>query len=292
MSEIKTRSFRAEQSTLDRFTEISKDFENQGAALESLIQAYELQNAKAVLTTRQTDVEDFDSHLQAIQSAFLHSLEIAENADERVRLEFQKSLESKDKLIASFQERCEQSERQCFDLEAKIEELSARNRSLDSELASSLHTRKSAETALNDKQVIIDTLTKQLSEAIALSEGANEVKASEESLKEKLLSAENKVKELEQAAQIAAERAENAKEKAVLEAERAALKDRNTLLDTIMKQNDTINELKLQLSAYQSSPAPAEAPVNPPAPKGSGKNKTGKSKKSSSSEPADFDPYL
>lgn len=261
MSEMKARSIRAEQSTLDKFKEISEDFENQGAALESLIQAYEIQNAKAVLTTRQTDVEDFDTHLQAIQSAFLHSLEIAENAEERIRLEFKSSLESKDKTISSLQERLELSDRLSSENLSKVHDLEETVRIFDSKLSSAIHAQQNAETALNDKQVIIDNLSKQLSEAITLLEGVDNLKEREESLKADLLSAQEKIKDLEQSAQLAAERAENAKEKAVLEAERSAVKEMNILRDTIMKQSETINDLKLQISSLQSQLG--DKPVKP-----------------------------
>ena len=71
------------------------NFDNQNVALNALISAYEVQQAKAVITERQTDISDYDTHLQALQRAFLHSLELTENTEERIRQEFQRQLDSK-----------------------------------------------------------------------------------------------------------------------------------------------------------------------------------------------------
>lgn len=69
-----------------------------------------MQTAKDKLTVRRTDIEDFDIHLQAISSAFLHSLEITENTTERVRAEFQSRLKSKDRTISDLQQKLHQIE--------------------------------------------------------------------------------------------------------------------------------------------------------------------------------------
>ena len=71
--------------------------------MSALLNAYEVQNARAVLTDRQTDIADYDTHIQAIQSAFLRSLEINENAEKRIRTEFINLLNSKDQTIVQLQ---------------------------------------------------------------------------------------------------------------------------------------------------------------------------------------------
>ena len=63
-----------------------------------------MQNASVVLTDRQTDITDYNSHIQALQAAFLHSLEITENTENRIRTEFQKQLDSKENTIISLQD--------------------------------------------------------------------------------------------------------------------------------------------------------------------------------------------
>lgn len=53
-----------------------------------------------------TNIDDFDSHLNSLQKGFLHVLELNQNAEHCVRLEFQQQLESKDKIITDLQQRC------------------------------------------------------------------------------------------------------------------------------------------------------------------------------------------
>ena len=101
--EMKVRSFRISDSVSEKFKAFCSDFDNQSVALDSLISAYEVQNARAILTERQTDIADYDTHIQAIQSAFLRSLEINENAEQRIRAEFNNLLNSKDQIIVQLQ---------------------------------------------------------------------------------------------------------------------------------------------------------------------------------------------
>ena len=84
MEELKARSFRISEEVSAKLKELCENFDNQNSALSALINAYEVQNARAVLTDRQTDISDYDTHIQAIQSAFLRSLEINENAEKRI----------------------------------------------------------------------------------------------------------------------------------------------------------------------------------------------------------------
>ena len=101
--DLKVKSFRISEETTDKFKSVCADFDNQNAALAALISAYEIQNAKAVLSTRQTELEDYDVHLQALQRAFLQSLELNSNAEDRIRNEFACQLDTKDKTIADYQ---------------------------------------------------------------------------------------------------------------------------------------------------------------------------------------------
>ena len=101
--EMKVRSFRISDGVAEKFKAFCSEFDNQNAALDSLITAYEVQNAKAVLTDRKTDIADYDTHIQAIQSAFLRSLELNENAEQRVKAEFKNLLSSKDETIVQLQ---------------------------------------------------------------------------------------------------------------------------------------------------------------------------------------------
>ena len=112
MDELKTRSFRVSEEVSTKLKELCENFDNQNSALSALLNAYEVQNAKATLTDRQTDIADYDTHIQAIQSAFLRSLEINENAEKRIRTEFINLLNSKDQTIVQLQTEKTQADEQ------------------------------------------------------------------------------------------------------------------------------------------------------------------------------------
>jgi len=103
MEELKTRSFRVSEEVSSKLKELCEHFDNQNSALSALLNAYEVQNAKAILTDRETDIADYDTHIQAIQSAFLRSLELNENAEKRIKTEFINLLNSKDQTIVQLQ---------------------------------------------------------------------------------------------------------------------------------------------------------------------------------------------
>lgn len=51
-----------------KFRQLCSDFDNQNVALNALISAYEVQQAKVILTERQTDVSDYDTHLSILKN--------------------------------------------------------------------------------------------------------------------------------------------------------------------------------------------------------------------------------
>ena len=108
--EIKVRSIRANEATLDKFKSLSSEFESQGDCLSQLITAYEISNAKHILTDVKADIADYESHINSIQQAFLHVLELNSNAEKRIRQEFNDLLCSKDSQIISLQERADKTE--------------------------------------------------------------------------------------------------------------------------------------------------------------------------------------
>ena len=167
------------------------------------------------MTVRRTDIEDFDIHLQAILSAFLHSLEITENTTERVKAEFQSRLESKDNTISNLQQKLNQAEQA-----KKIAE-------------------EQAESALKDKQTIINSLTV---ENIKLRDEAQRTEVAETALK----TAEARIKKLESTIEL---------EKAVLQTERTANIELKKFTDETAKAKEkllvTISELNEKVASAQ-----------------------------------------
>jgi chromosome segregation ATPase len=256
--DFKTRSIRADENTLERFKAISEEFDNQSVALETLINAYELQKSKAVLTDVKTDIEDFDSHLNSIQKGYLHVLELNQNAEHRIKLEFQQQLESKDKQIIDLQQRVDKAE-----LSAKTSENTANalNESLEVQIKANAETTATfeeklsnatdrihtIETAIIDKQVIIDSLNKQLATATEQIDKAESALTQLDELQKKLSNAETTIKSLKEKLikqeEQALEQSKLAQERAELNVQRAVLEERSKSqgkIEQLMQHNDEL----------------------------------------------------
>lgn len=252
-------AIRADGETKAKFKAIAETFENNGIALESLLNAYEMQTAKDTLTVRRTDIEDFDIHLQAISSAFLHSLEITENTTERVRSEFQSRLESKDSIISDLQQKLhlaeqarktaeEQAESAKNELSETDIRYSERIQQLENELCTATNAVSQSESALKDKQTIIDSLTV---ENVKLRDEAQRTESAETALK----TAEARINELENTIELDRQKSENNLEKAVLQAERTATTELKKFTDETAKAKEkllaTIAELNEKVASAQ-----------------------------------------
>lgn len=272
--DLKTRSFRISDDVAEKLKQISEYFDNQNAALESLISVYEIQSAKAILTDRQTDISDYDSHLQAIQDAFLHSLEINENAEKRIRTEFQNLLSSKDETIMMLQEQLESAKSDSAKTSQALQELTDRSEQESqeandriveyikqaeiAEAAKSAAERNAegAEAARKElHDILYDTkaqLTASRAEAAEAKKRENEyiekIKNLEQQLadqKQIVVKAENRIERLQSEAAMEKERSDVAKQKAVLEE-----RDKNTL--KIQELYEEINNLRKELGEQSS----------------------------------------
>lgn len=103
--ELKPKSFRITEETADKFKEIAAAVGgNQQEALAKLIEAYEFQLGKAVLTDKKADIDQFEKLVNAMSRMYMGSLEDNQNITETVRTEFDALLKSKDATIQNLQE--------------------------------------------------------------------------------------------------------------------------------------------------------------------------------------------
>jgi len=109
--ESKVRSLRADDETYEKFKQLAdSEFGNQGQCLSTLINLYETEKSKAILVNRGLEIESFQDYMNKISSLFITSLQLNQDAEERIRGEFARQLESKDRTI--------------FDLQTKVDDLS------------------------------------------------------------------------------------------------------------------------------------------------------------------------
>lgn len=277
-------TIRADDEIKARFKSLAEGLGNQATALESLLNAYEMQTAKDILKDRQTDIEDFDTHLQAISRAFLHSLEVTVNTTERVRAEFQRQLDGKEQTISDLRERIRLAEcseqtakEQVTAIECEMSELheqtSNQLTSLRSELDSVNKSLATATEQLMDKQSLLDEYRKRLEKAekgIAeipeLKENINvseqEKKAAEQTIERLMAELSKQKSEFESKIIVLQERADIEKEKAVLTANQEHTRDAQNQtkeiqclyaeIDKLRQENLILNTNLAMLNAEKS----------------------------------------
>ena len=162
---FKTRSIRATEDVLNKFKAVSEHFDNQSDCLEQLITAYEVSNAKAVLSDMKTSIADYESHITAIQKAFLNVLELNQNAENRIRTEYSLQLDSMHKTISSLQEESEQLQVTADGFKSAYEASISETNSLKHEISKLNDEISKHNDILSDKNLIISELQRRLSEA-------------------------------------------------------------------------------------------------------------------------------
>ena len=272
--EMKVRSFRISDSVAEKFKAFCSEFDNQNAALDSLIATYEMQNAKSVLMDRKTEIADLDTHIQAIQSAFLMSLELNENAEQRVRTEFNSLLSSKDETIIQLQtekakalEQVEQY-KSSYDkvvqdtnkqLKVMQEKVSENSQSLQNEKERADTEQKAREQAETISAMLSDQVKElqgQLAQLKAqnaeLSNRAEQAETTSSKLSDELMKLKSAYSEVQRA--LSDEQASRTKELAAAEKEReTAVK--YAIADTAGKYQRKIDEMQLKIDDMQTKQA-------------------------------------
>ena len=102
--ELKPKSFRIDEETSEKFKEIATSIGgSQQETLAKLIEAYEFQQGKAILTEKKTDIEQFEKYVGCLVRMYMGVLEDNQNTTELVRTEFEALLQSKDMTIQDLQ---------------------------------------------------------------------------------------------------------------------------------------------------------------------------------------------
>lgn len=278
--DLKVKSFRISEETTDKFKSVCADFDNQNAALAALISAYEIQNAKAVLSTRQTELEDYDVHLQALQRAFLQSLELNTNAEERIRNEFARQLDTKDKTIADYQARIDEltadlkmvKEKCNTDIQVSADKLSEALRDITEVNEKNVRLTdelNAAKATIQDKLSIIDGLTVRIPETeqlqtelkekdAAIERNKAQYVADKEELNNKILQLNATVTSLSAEIDKLKSAAEMAEEKHQLKLEKAVVEEQKKYMDEIEKLRQELYILKTKKADSDTSDEPEQ----------------------------------
>ena len=176
---LKPKSFRIDDETADKFKEISAAIGgNQQETLAKLIEAFEFQSGKAILTEKKADIDQFEKYVTAITRMYMSSLEDNQNITETVRTEFDALLKSKDATIQDLQEKLTVAKQLKEEATTRAKAHADENARLNS-VIDSMNTEYNSK--MNDMQSMLadkDNLNK------ALTDSCNDLKSKVESMRE------------------------------------------------------------------------------------------------------------
>lgn len=105
----KAKTFRTEGETADRVDAwMEKNGISNRDALKRMMDIVDMSEAKGSLAGRSTEIENFESLTRQLVTAYTASLDLAQNAEARIRDEFAKRIDSQDMTIADLQARAKQ----------------------------------------------------------------------------------------------------------------------------------------------------------------------------------------
>lgn len=188
--ELKTRSFRIEDSTAEQFKAISQEIGgNQQQALSKLIECYELQKGKAVLTEKKEDIETFENYVTNLTNMYLASLQDNKSMRENVRAEYKALLSSKDSTILSLQEKVDNSikaeQTAKEELKDAIRELEIYKSNIEQYKNKLEQDQENYESIIQDKEALNTTLSEAYTALKKQLEGVDVNKEELEALKSK-----------------------------------------------------------------------------------------------------------
>lgn len=166
---LKPRSYRINDETAEKIKEIAASIGgNQQETLAKLIEAYEFQSGKAILTEKKSDIEQFEKYVNAIIRMYMGSLEDNQNITETVRTEFDALLQSKDAVIQDLQSRLVSANQSKEDAVSKAKACEDANKTLSSniEMLQKEYTQKTndLQSMLLDKESLNKALTDSCNE--------------------------------------------------------------------------------------------------------------------------------
>lgn len=194
-NEKKVRSIRADDETYAKFKAVCDELGGQHEAFTALISAYEIAEAKKLLTGQADTITDFQAKLDGIARAYITALDMSANAEERIELKFRERIESKEKTIQSLQQENDK-------VKAELEEVEQTYRETIGERNGELLELKTALTAAEERAANASKAQEQAEKISALAgERADQLKAEVEQLQEKAAQSDHNKNAAEQARQ-------------------------------------------------------------------------------------------
>lgn len=252
MGDIKQTNFRIDSESADVFRQFCEEQGyNQAQGFDHLIQVLELNRAKAGIEGRLTEITTFEEYIKKILDAYLYSLQVAQDTEERIREDYKTDMALRDKAIADYEIKIINRDEKIRTL---TEDIQTAHKTEEEAVKNAQNAEKQALSAKEiaaEKGRVNEMLSAKLADAEEKLNGYDELKTSEESLKKQISDMQHKISmlEAELKSQTAAsqhlleeQKKENDREKEIA-VERAVAKTEKEMLEKIT----AIREEKISL---------------------------------------------
>lgn len=247
------RSFRITNDVMGRFKELQDEMNlTQDGALKMLVDAYELEQAKNAIPDRETEISNFQAKANELVDAFLHSLQLNQDAEARIRSEVAMQLESKDKIIVDLQKQLDGTRDLLTASESAAMDLQNTMEIVEKAAREAAENEKKALAALKDKEEINAMLAGKLKDAEQKAADYPEMQKKLDAVNNELNNALQTIRDNQKDAEIAAERAAADKERALVAAEKAHQEELQKLYDKIEALRDERSDLKDEIRKLQN----------------------------------------
>jgi chromosome segregation ATPase len=236
-------SFRADEETKAKFSEICEQFASKGAALQALIASYEADSAKAALPGCAALIDDFRAHLDAISRSYIGQLDLTANTEERVRQDYAAQIDSLNKALQASQQQAQAAQETAEKAQAALDLVKEQAAQEQQQAAAQVaeyvdkadraeQARQIAEKSAEDARRTADTVSARVKELTEERDLLRAAAKKADGLIEELTKTKNEITRLETAAEVATAKAETAQAKAVADAEKAM----QVKLDALQKE--------------------------------------------------------
>ena len=242
------RSFRITNDVMGRFKELQDEMNlSQDGALKMLVDAYEMEQAKNAIPDRETEISNFQMKANELVEAFLHSLQLNQDAEARIRSEVALQLESKDKVIADLQKQLDETKEMLTASETVALEAQNVIDTLDRVVKETRESESKALASLKDKEEINSMLAGKIKDAEQQLADYPELKKKLDTVNAELNNAVQAIKDNQKDTAIAAERAAADKARAVASVERDLEKAHKDEMQRLYDKIEDLQEERFEL---------------------------------------------
>lgn len=187
MGEIKQTNFRIDQEAANAFRSFcEKHGMNQAQGFDHVMNVVEMDQAKSVVPERKTEIETVEKALKDIMSAYLNSIEISKNTEDRVNEQYRSLIKSKDKTIEELQTKVTALKNDLKRAEETVINSHSTVSQAVKDAKNAIESSTMMQQLLKEKERTIDALTEQLSSAVKKAEEFDSLSEENEKMQEEI----------------------------------------------------------------------------------------------------------